>query len=577
MRSGYRLGGRVTMSMNAEQKSPFVFRILWYVLLLAVGVAAATLTLIVFYWRHSETPALILIVFLIETLFLIYIFSFGRKHVDSVIAGLYRLIKSSPAKVIAVLVLLVFVLFMGWPTAGQQSKAAKKFAVVGAGAGGAHAAWVLHQAGYDVTLYEAANYVGGHAHAFDFETSGGKTIPYDIGFMWGGVASYKEMKALLAYYNVRRQISLISFYSKVNGTEWTTDDGGPLKDQVNRFHTLAERDAENPAMNLLSFGRWLDRHDFSKEFKNKYLTPLLALFFLTSDGLYESSTRFVIKLLAGHQRMAGFKKAERVWTLPETSRAYYTRMTQSFKHKIKLKSPVTKIERNDGKVQITFADADGKSQQETYDKAILTAPADVIKEILDTTWYEALILSQVRYRTAEMVVHTDSSVLPKDGKARLYNYIRHAPHVSQFDLTVRLSQLRPSTTTVVPEPLATFNPQRELKNVLFRKTWRHYIMDMWHLATAHELLPRIQGRDNVYYAGSWAHFAGHGNAAISGIKAACMVADVTKVAKETDANRCVDVREEDPRDDADKGKTIKLCGKGQVFEYVVRRSCAAGY
>ena len=41
-----------------------------------------------------------------------------------------------------------------------------KIAIIGAGFGGMAAAWDLRRAGHDVTIYEAADYVGGLASGF---------------------------------------------------------------------------------------------------------------------------------------------------------------------------------------------------------------------------------------------------------------------------------------------------------------------------------------------------------------------------------------------------------------------------
>ena len=41
-----------------------------------------------------------------------------------------------------------------------------KIAIIGAGFGGLAAAWDLRRAGHEVTIYEAADYVGGLASGF---------------------------------------------------------------------------------------------------------------------------------------------------------------------------------------------------------------------------------------------------------------------------------------------------------------------------------------------------------------------------------------------------------------------------
>ena len=47
-----------------------------------------------------------------------------------------------------------------------------KIAIVGTGIAGNVAAHKLHQAGHDITVFEAGDYVGGHTHTHDIEFEG---------------------------------------------------------------------------------------------------------------------------------------------------------------------------------------------------------------------------------------------------------------------------------------------------------------------------------------------------------------------------------------------------------------------
>lgn len=55
-------------------------------------------------------------------------------------------------------------------------------AVVGSGVAGLTAAYLLQRA-YDVTLYEADDRLGGHAHSHDIATGDGGLVTLDTGFI----------------------------------------------------------------------------------------------------------------------------------------------------------------------------------------------------------------------------------------------------------------------------------------------------------------------------------------------------------------------------------------------------------
>ena len=62
-------------------------------------------------------------------------------------------------------------------------------AVIGAGVAGLTAAYVLQRA-YHVTLYEAQDRLGGHAHTHDIPGAGGRALAPDSGFLVHNTRTY---------------------------------------------------------------------------------------------------------------------------------------------------------------------------------------------------------------------------------------------------------------------------------------------------------------------------------------------------------------------------------------------------
>jgi len=66
-----------------------------------------------------------------------------------------------------------------------------EIAVVGAGCAGLAAAWALNEhSPHTVTLYEAADRLGGHTNTVGF-VADGTTIPVDTGFIIYNTATYR--------------------------------------------------------------------------------------------------------------------------------------------------------------------------------------------------------------------------------------------------------------------------------------------------------------------------------------------------------------------------------------------------
>lgn len=59
----------------------------------------------------------------------------------------------------------------------------RRIAVVGGGVAGLTAAYVLQQGGCEVSLYEADDRLGGHAHTHDTTSGDGRVVRVDTGFI----------------------------------------------------------------------------------------------------------------------------------------------------------------------------------------------------------------------------------------------------------------------------------------------------------------------------------------------------------------------------------------------------------
>ena len=86
-------------------------------------------------------------------------------------------------------------------------------AVVGSGVAGLSAAWLLGSR-HNVTLFEANDYPGGHAHTVyvnEANTIAGASIPVDTGFIVYNEPNYPHLTALFQHLGVETRESDMSF------------------------------------------------------------------------------------------------------------------------------------------------------------------------------------------------------------------------------------------------------------------------------------------------------------------------------------------------------------------------------
>ena len=84
-----------------------------------------------------------------------------------------------------------------------------RYAVVGSGVSGLVAAYVLSRAG-SVTVYEADDRAGGHAHTHEVTLPDGLVVPVDSGFIVHNDRTYPTLRRLFAELDVATQPAPVS-------------------------------------------------------------------------------------------------------------------------------------------------------------------------------------------------------------------------------------------------------------------------------------------------------------------------------------------------------------------------------
>src|SRR5215831_3402104 len=89
-------------------------------------------------------------------------------------------------------------------------------AVVGAGVAGLTAAYLLQRA-YDVTLYEADDRLGGHAHSHEIAGDDGLPVTLDTGFIVHNAHDYPSLLRLFGELGVGTRDSYMSMSVRCEG------------------------------------------------------------------------------------------------------------------------------------------------------------------------------------------------------------------------------------------------------------------------------------------------------------------------------------------------------------------------
>ena len=411
----------------------------------------------------------------------------------------------------------------------------EKIAVVGGGAAGLGAAWMLSQK-HEVTIYEAGEALGGHAFAHPFGDTGRKV---DMGVMITLPWAYPNLYCMFQRYNIRTTAAgatlLVSFPGK-EGAEretWGTDATfrqtalwSRIEAQASRFEQLM---FEIPAlpfkMQMKPISYYLSgavpgvphSGGYEPEFLAKGLAPLLSLFLVTRDALLDTPA-WSLSMMFRFGTISFFSPT--TWrTIDGGTPEYVSKLTQSFSSRQFLGKKVTRVVRNNQSVAVT--DEDGNTER--YDQVVIATDAISALAMLDTpSDEEKRLLGTFSYEPAVAYLHSDEAPLAGTQPGVFFHYRSENPTpgptldgVMTYDMK-RVSGLDGVTPRRVLVSVMTNERPAPYEGTEKIQKFSHMIADEKAMNARLDFY-KIQGKDRVWFAGDYLTFASHEDAFVSGM------------------------------------------------------------
>ncbi|AHD02088.1 NAD(P)/FAD-dependent oxidoreductase [Leisingera methylohalidivorans] len=388
----------------------------------------------------------------------------------------------------------------------------RKIAIAGGGISGLAAAYYLSSS-HDVTLFEAAPRLGGHARTVLAGKHGDQ--PVDTGFIVFNYATYPYLTRLFRELDVPVMRSEMSFCASI--------DDGRLEYGLNslRMLTAQKRNLIRPQFHrmiadILRFGRQAEAAaaDDGKTigelvaelglgswFRDHYLMPMCGAIWSTPVSDVDAfPARSLVQFFRNHALLAGAGRHQ-WWTVKGGSIEYVRRLETALIARgccIRLNAPVQRAVRQAGGVSVQ---AQGQPPQR-FDDIIFACHSDQALAILgdDARPEEAAALGAIRFQPNRAVLHCDEGQMPK--RRRCWSSWAYRSQEGGVGITYWMNRLQN-----IPEsdPLfVTLNPARPIPaaKIYDQVEFAHPVFDQAALQ-AQRQIRAMQGRSNTWFAGAY--------------------------------------------------------------------------
>ena len=404
-----------------------------------------------------------------------------------------------------------------------------KIAIIGTGIAGNVAAYKLRRH-HDITVYEAASYVGGHTNTVDvFEN--GRKIPVDTGFIVFNDRTYPNFIKLLDEIGQPSQASEMSFSVQAGdgSLEYSGSSLNTLFAQrrnlfkpsfhrmvrdILRFNDEAIKDvAQIDATQTL--GEYLTVKGYRHEFVDHYLVPMAAAIWSAEPvSILDMPVKFLVRFFANHGLLQ--LRDRPVWrVIKGGSREYVHKLTAGHRDRIRLNSPVRSVRRIDDRVEIV-SDAGGR---ELYDYVFFACHSDQALRLLeDPTHDEREVLGAVRYQPNEAILHTDDSLMPRRRRAwAAWNY--HIPQDSTRNVAVTYNMNILQSLDAQKQYCVTLNSDQNIDpdKIIERVQYEHPIYS--GAAVAAQQRQADINIDRTFYCGAYWRNGFHEDGVVSALDA----------------------------------------------------------
>jgi predicted NAD/FAD-binding protein len=406
-----------------------------------------------------------------------------------------------------------------------------RIAIVGAGISGLVVAHLLHP-DHELTVFEAGDYAGGHTHTVRVDTAE-ETLDVDTGFIVFNDRNYPGFERLLRRLDVPSQPSTMSFSVSDATGDFEYSSASPnglfakrahlvtpwfhrMVAELARFNRAARELIAQPS-NDISLGAWLDRQGFSDAFVQRLIVPQVsAVWSADPSQRWSFPARFLAEFFQNHGVLS-VRGRPRWLTIRGGSARYVEALIRPFAERLRLGAPVESVTRGPDGVLVR---AQG-CEPERFDEVVLATHSDQALALLaDASDCERAILGSIPYQRNDVVLHTDTRMLPRRRRAwASWNYHLLERPVDRTTVTYHMNRLQSLRTEA--QLCVTLNRSAEIDpdKVLREISYEHPVFTADGVK-AQQRAQEISGHNRTSFCGAYWGWGFHEDGVSSALRVA---------------------------------------------------------
>ena len=410
----------------------------------------------------------------------------------------------------------------------------RRIAVIGSGISGLVSAYLLSER-FAVSLFEANDYLGGHTNTVSVGIAG-EAYSIDTGFIVFNKKTYPNFCKLIDKLNIPIQLSEMSFSYRSNSSgfeynghslntlfsdRWNLFKPGFYRfiKEIISFNADAKKFLAEEESTEISIGEFLERQQYSVQFIECYLIPMVsAIWSKNKSDTLNCSAHFIFKFYANHGLLDLYNRPP-WYVIAQGSNSYIAPMILKLKERIYLNTKIQTVTRKANQVILKSDD-----DEFLFDCVVIATHSNqALKLLAQPTEQEKNILSAIKYTDNEVILHTDTQIMPKRRLSwASWNYLDNGSSLPSLTYYMnRLQSIKSSTNFFVSmNLLGAIDPSKIIQSFKYA----HPCLDLAAIK-AQQQINSINGINNTYYVGSYWGYGFHEDGVSSAINTCKLIGE----------------------------------------------------